>query len=448
MFKSLFQILKPAPHLPELTDAEKVNQEYKYWRIRIFYSMFFGYALYYFTRKSFTFAMPGLIQDLHFDKSQLGILGSVLSITYAISKFASGIMSDQSNSRYFMAFGLILTGICNILFGFSSSLMTFAIFWGLNGWFQAFGAVSCARFLTQWYSHNERGAWWSSWNVSHNIGAFLIPWIVGVCLYYFGWRYAMFVPGIVCIIGGVLLVNRLRDTPQSMGLPAIEKYRNDHGGSQGLTEDQEKELTTRGLLRSVLQNRYIWFLGIAYFFIHILRIGVNDWTALYLIEAKGYGRISANGCVSLFDVGGFFGNLAAGWASDRLFGARRSPVNALCAIGVLLVLPLLWFAPTGEAWIDSCAMFLIGFMVFGPQMLIGMVAVELCHKKAAATATGFVGTFAYMGAACAGYPLGLVIDGWGWDGFLWVLAGSAAISVAVLVPLWGLGERQKASAYA
>jgi len=92
--------------------------------------MFVGYIFYYFTRKSFTFAMPALMQDLGFDKSQLGILGSILSITYGLSKFLSGIMADRSNPRYFMAIGLILTGILNILFGLSSSLIFFCFFGG------------------------------------------------------------------------------------------------------------------------------------------------------------------------------------------------------------------------------------------------------------------------------------------------------------------------------
>jgi len=106
---SLLDIFKPTPYKEEITDEAVVKQRYKYWRLRIFYGMFVGYIFYYFTRKSFTFAMPALMQDLGFDKSQLGILGSILSITYGLSKFLSGIMADRSNPRYFMAIGLILT---------------------------------------------------------------------------------------------------------------------------------------------------------------------------------------------------------------------------------------------------------------------------------------------------------------------------------------------------
>lgn len=435
----ILALLQPAPHIPEIKDKEQVKRDYRYWRIRILYSMFIGYAFYYFTRKSFTFAMPGLIQDLGFDKSQLGILGSILSITYGISKFASGVIGDRVNPRYMMAIGLMMTGVCNICFGLSSSIFFFALFWGLNGWFQGFGWPPCARFLTQWYSHSERGAWWSTWNVSHNVGGFLIPWVAGVALQYFGWRYAMYIPGVLCILVGFFLINRLRDTPQSLGLPPIEKYRNDYVDKIE-AEGSGKPLTSKEILVTfVLKNPYIWLLAIAYFFVYAVRTGINDWTALFLVESKGYSSIGANGAVSLFEVGGFFGSLAAGWSSDRIFHAKRGPVNVLFSAAMLVFIGLFWFIPPGYPLLDSIFMFLIGFAIFGPQMLIGMAAAELSHKKAAASSTGFVGFFAYVGAAMAGYPLGTISQYLGWGGFYWALFICCIVSTLLLLPLWSVG---------
>lgn len=437
MFKYL-SFLNPDPHITPIKDPEEIKSEYKYWRIRILYSMFIGYAFYYFTRKSFTFAMPGLIQDLGFDKSQLGILGSILSVTYGVSKFASGMIGDQTNPRYMMAIGLMLTGVFNICFGLSSSIFFFALFWGLNGWFQGFGWPPCARFLTQWYSHSERGSWWSTWNVSHNVGGFLIPWVAGVALQYFGWRYAMYVPGVLCIFVGFFLINRLRDTPQSLGLPPIEKYRNDYIDKAEASGGKEELSTKKILVEYILKNPYIWLLAVAYFFVYAVRTGINDWTALFLVESKGYSSIGANGCVSLFEVGGFFGSLVAGWSSDRLFGAKRGPINVLFTIGSLLSIAVFWSIPHGYALLDSILMFAIGFTIFGPQMMIGLAAAELSHKKAAATSTGFVGFFAYIGAACAGYPLGSITQEWGWQGFFVALLFCCAIPIFLLVPLWSV----------
>ncbi len=433
-----FNFLKPAEHRDEIQDPHIVKKKYGYWRFRIFYAMFFGYVFYYFTRKSFTYAMPALMADLGFDKAQLGILGSVLYIAYGISKFASGVMSDQSNPRFFMAIGLIVTGITNIFFGLSSSIVFFAIFWGLNGWFQGWGWPPCARLLTHWYSQTERGTWWSIWSTSHNVGGFLIPIIVAFCAQHFGWRGAMLIPGCFCLCMGFFLINRLRDTPQSLGLPAIEKFRNDYSSTAQKKEGAEKELTTKQILFDyVLTNKWIWVLALASFFVYIVRMAVNDWSALYLIETKKYSMLKANCCASLFEIGGVFGMLVAGRLSDKLFGNRRGPMNVIFSIGMLLAVLAFRSAGHADVYMDGFLLFVMGFFLFGPQMLIGLAAAELSHKKAAGTASGFAGWFAYFGAAMAGYPLGKIAQDHGWPGYFVILMACCLLTVLLFLPMWG-----------
>lgn len=436
--------LRPAPHIKEIEDPAVIKKEYRYWRMRIFYSMFIGYIFYYFTRKSFTFAMPALMQDLGYDKAQLGILASILYITYGLSKFASGVMSDQSNPRFFMALGLMITGVATILFGFASSLLFFAIFWGLNGWFQGWGWPPCARLLTHWYSQSERGSWWSVWSTSHNVGGFLIPLVAGACAEYYGWRAAMFIPGTLCILMGLVLMNRLRDTPQSLGLPTIEKFRNDFPNEKQKTEKHEKELSTREILFDyVLTNKWLWLLAFASFFVYIVRMAIIDWSALYLIETKNYSMIKASACVSAVEIGGLFGMLLAGWLSDRVHSGRRGPMNVLFSIGMLIGLCFFWLSPNASGWMDSLMLFVIGFFLFGPQMLIGLAAAELSHKKAAGTASGFAGWFAYFGAAAAGYPLSKVAQDYGWSSYFMILCACGFITVLLFIPMWNAHAQSK-----
>ena len=444
---AFLDFFKPAPHLPEMQDAEEVKTKYNYWRLRTLYSILIGYALYYVTRKTFSALMPLMVSDLGFTKEKLGILVSVFSVTYGISKFCNGILSDRSNPRYFMAFGLMMTGIFNICFGLSSSVLFFALFWGMNGWFQGWGWPPAARFLTHWYSQSERGAWWSTFNISHNIGAFLAPAIIMALLYFnpSGWRIAMCIPGILCILGGLFLINRLRDTPQSLGLPTVEKFRNDYTGVK--YGEQEKELHWKEILFDyVIKNRFIWALAAAYFFVYIVRSGVTEWTVLFMTETKGYSTIGSNGFALLFEVGGLCGNLASGWTSDYLFKARRGPVITLFSLGLMATLTAYWCVPPNYPILDGMALFGLGFFVFGPQMLIGMFAAELSHKKAAGTATGFIGTFAYLGAASAGLPLAMIMQNVGWDGYFMALIGCCMVPALVLLPLWNVKENKTVKA--
>ncbi len=438
----LTRLLKPAPHAEAIQDPDQVKKQYKYWRFRIFYSMYVGYAFYYFTRKSFTFAMPSMMQELGFDKSELGILGSILSITYGISKFASGIFGDRSNPRYFMALGLILTALFNILFGLSSTIVFFAIFWGLNGWFQGMGWPPCARLLTHWYTQSERGTWWGIWSTAHSVGGALIPILATYCAQSYGWRYAMYVPGVLCLFAGLFLMNRLRDTPQSLGLPTIERFKNEEHGEKSV----ERELSIREILfKYVLKNKYVWILAISYFFVYVVRTAINDWTILFLVEHKGYSVLSAGMGVFWFEVGGFVGTIFAGWASDRIFKGRRAPMMIIFSAGVTLAVAAFWYVPAGNMMLDFMALFAIGCLIFGPQMLTGIAAAELSHKKAAATSSGFAGYFAYLGAAAAGYPLGKVAQDWGWHGFFIIVGICGILVLALLIPLWSVKANPQAA---
>ncbi len=435
---NVLSLFKPAPVISEIGDPELVKKNYKYWRIRTFYAMWLGYALFYFTRKSFTFAMPIMQSELGMGKFELGLLGSILYISYGASKFLSGILGDKSNPRYFMSIGLILTGLCNLLFGMSSFFGAFALFWGLNGWFQGWGWPGCAKLLTHWYSQSERGRWWSLWNTSHNIGGALIPILGAACAEYYGWRYAMYAPGLICILGGLFIMNRLRDTPQSLGLPPIEKFKNDYPNKTFF--NSEDSLSTKEILwKYVLCNKFIWLLAIANFLIYVIRTGINDWSMLYLIETKNYSTMEAGCCVCWFEIGGFFGSLAAGWASDLLFQGKRNPINVLYTTGIIfLIIAFKMMSHITWPLLDGMFIFLFGFFIFGPQMLIGMAAAELTHKSAAATANGFGGFFAYFGAAFAGILFGGLTKTWGWDSFFVTLSICAGLGLIILLPLWSV----------
>ncbi|MBP2701779.1 MFS transporter [Photobacterium lucens] len=413
--------------------SPETAQRYRYWRIHIMVSMYIGYAVFYLTRKNFSYAMPAIITDLGWDKADIGLMGTLFYLTYGISKFISGIVSDRSNPRYFMGLGLIATGIINILFGLSSSIVALSILWVLNAWFQGWGWPACSKLLTTWYSRSERGGWWSVWNTAHNLGGAMIPIIVGYTVLHYGWRYSFFIPGVIAVIVGGLLCWRLRDKPTSMGLPSIGHWRKDY--LEIAHENTGKGLSQKQILtRYVLSNKYIWLLGLSYILVYIVRTAINDWGNLYLTEQYGYSLITANSALSLFEIGGFLGSLVAGWGSDKIFSGNRGPMILLFSMGIFLSVAALWLMPIASFALQAVCLFAIGFFVFGPQMLIGMAAAECSHKDSVGAATGFVGLFAYMGAALAGYPLAIITQHFHWTGFFVVISVAAAAIGLLLLP--------------
>lgn len=414
-----------------MKNYENIDRTYRYWRLHIMIAMYVGYAGFYLTRKSFNYAVPALITDLGIDKNDIGMMATLFYITYGLSKFFSGLFSDRANPRHFMAWGLLITGVTNILFGLSSSIVMFTFLWIMNAWFQGWGWPACSKLLTAWYSRNERGLWWSIWNTAHNVGGALIPLIIGYVTLHYNWRYGFGIAGVITIIISLFLFLRLRNTPESMGLPSVGKWRNDP-----LELAQEKEgrhLSWRKILQQyVFLNKYIWLLALSYCLVYIVRTAINDWGNIYLTENYHYDLVSANSALSLFEIGGFVGSLAAGWGSDKLSSSNRGPMALLFAIGIFFSILALWLMSKENLILQGSVFFAIGFFVFGPQMLIGMAAAECAHKKTPGSATGFVGLFAYLGAAIAGYPLALVMEAFHWSGFFIVIS-AAAFGIALLL---------------
>jgi OPA family sugar phosphate sensor protein UhpC-like MFS transporter len=442
--QSLFTLLKSAPEKPEMQDPQEIDRSYKYWRWRVFYTIYVGYALYYFTRKSFSYLMPQISKELGFDKAALGWIGSMLALSYGLSKFVSGTISDKSNPRYFMAIGLIATGVINIIFGTSSVYWVFALCWALNGWFQGFGWPPCAKILSYWYSKNERGRWWAFWNTSHNFGGAIIPVVVAFIADHFGWRTAMYVPGVIAIISGFWIINRLRDTPRTLGLPIVEKYRNDHSDGSKNLEGKAKIPMKELLWKYIFTNKYIWILALSYFSIYVVRTALNEWTMFYLLEHKHYAlNEDAAKAILLFEMGGLGGSLMAGWISDRIFKGCRGQTNVFFITALLGVLSIFWFVPYDSMLLDYFLITLMGVFVFGPHMLIGIAAVELSHKEAAASSTGMIGWIGYLGAAAAGGPFGELISSLGWEGFFITVIGATVLTLVFLLPLFSVKNPPK-----
>ena len=73
----------------------------------------------------------------------------------------------------------------------------------------------------------------------------------------------------------------IRDTPQSCGLPSIEKW----SGCAGKNYDAKKSeevLSTAQIFRTVLSNKLLWYIAIANAFVYMVRYGCLDWAPTIL----------------------------------------------------------------------------------------------------------------------------------------------------------------------
>lgn len=434
----MLEFLKPKSAREILPDNQ-IDPTYKRLRFQVFLGIFIGYASYYLVRKNFSLIMPNLLEE-GYTKSQLGWVLSAISIAYGLSKFLMGNVSDRSNSRVFLTLGLILSAFTMILMGFipilTSSVTIMFIVLFLNGWFQGMGWPACGRTMVHWYSINERGTKMSIWNVAHNMGGGLIGplAILGVAI--FGdWHSALYFPAMVALGIAILVYFLMVDTPQSCGLPPIEKWRNDYPEKYD-PNTFEKELSGKDIFfKYVFPNRYLWYIAFANAFVYLIRYGVLDWAPTYLKEVRHFDLSESGWAYFLYEYAGIPGTLLAGWISDKVFGGRRAPTSILYMIFVTLAIVFYW--KSESLLIINISLIALGFLIYGPVMLIGVHALDLVPKKAAGTAAGLTGLFGYMGGALfANIAMGYIVQHYDWNAGFKVLIGASLISILLLTLTW------------
>lgn len=146
---------------------------FKYWQWRVIICSMISYAMFYFVRKNFSFAMPLLKEEFGITNASFGIILSIAGIIYGVSKFLNGILSDRTNPRWHLVIGLSVCVAVNFLFGFSDKLSTLITGYPLGlfadkfGWhpifllMAGFAVVGCIIVATLWnlkgdgYIHDE-----------------------------------------------------------------------------------------------------------------------------------------------------------------------------------------------------------------------------------------------------------------------------------------------------
>lgn len=432
----MFSFLKASPPAEQKVEASRVDAEYRKLRWQVFAGVFIGYAAYYLIRKNFSLAMPYLIDEYGFTKADLGTVGVALSLAYGFSKFIMGNVSDRSNPKYFITIGLLGSAIVSLVFGLVpgvlSSIPIMIILAALNGWFQGMGYPPGAKTMTNWFSTSERGVWWSWWNVSHNLGGGLIGPLAILGLSIFGvWQSLFYLPALIAIVLAFVMFYLMRDTPESQGLPPIDEYK-----GEKVVEKVESAHTLSSkdiFYKYILNNKFLWAIAIANVFVYFIRYGIIDWAPTYLKEVKHFSVDKQSWAYFLYEYAGIFGMLASGYLSDKVFKGHHAPPMLLFLAGVLIAIVVYWKNPAGNPLIDNICLVAIGFLIYGPVMMIGLQAADLVPRVATGTATGLTGLFGYLlGSASAGYVMGKLVDMFGWDGGFYALILSCFLAFAFI----------------
>ena len=472
----------------------QTNKSFKFWQWWTIIVSMVVYSIFYFVRKNFSIAMPGLTAEYGISNTSFGIIIAIGSLIYGLSRFINGFIVEKVSTKLFMAIGLLLCAAANFCFGFGVDLsyaitgvhegpqfinmliLVMGITIVLNQYFQGCGYPPCARMLPQWIAPNELSTKMSIWNTSHSIGSFIAVIICGMIMtgmgsdmsgspeiveriatnlagsikgwnnldaadqaarvmsyagHYGAWRMCFIIPAIVAVGAAILCLAALKDTPQSVGLPEIK-------GTETGKEKTEKipGAHKKFLAHMVFRNKWVWILSIANIFVYVLRMGVLDWGPKFLTEDRGMNIKSAAWSVALFELSAIVGTIFAGWASDHIFKGKSHRMCLFSMTGAVLFLAL--FALVDMPVVLSTVMLaLSGFCIYGPQALIGIGSANQATKEASATANGLAGIFGYAGSALSAILVGKIADLYGWHWVFVTFIAFGVVGAFIFASMWG-----------
>ena len=437
--RAVLKFFRKAPLLPprDIEDPD-VRRELNHRRWAVFMSITVGYGFYYVCRLSFSVAKKPMADAGVFDAAQLGIIGSALFFAYAFGKFANGVLADRVNIRRFMATGLFMSAGINVLLGSTTAFAAFLLLWGLNGWFQSFGAASSVVSITRWWGGHQRGTFYGMWASSHNVGeaitfvgtAFVITWL--------DWRWGFRVAGLSCVIISFLIYRFLFERPEAYALPRVVAPE---------PEEQAKLSMSRKQLQVFLRPA-VWILAVSSACFYVTRYAVNSWGIFFLEAEKGYTTIEASSIVAVNAIAGIFGTFFSGLISDWFYDGKRNLLALLFGIIYAVAAAVFFWGPQ-DALIDSVAMGFFG-VALGVLMVYlgGLMAVDICSKEVSGTVLGVVGVASYLGAGFQDIISGqliedskVMVDGvavYNFDAAIYLWVGAAVVSFVLATLVWNV----------
>ena len=409
---SFYRISKPSG---DKVAENQIGRTYKILCNKTFWGVTAAYSLFYLCRLSMGVVKKPLIDEGLFSAADLGVIASAFYFVYAIGKFVNGFLADYCNVRRYMATGLAISSVINLIMGIVglsegyasfppyTVYMIFVLLWGINGWVLSMGSPSGIVSLSRWFPQSRRGTFYSIFCSTPYIGEALSMVITGSIVAAFGWEYGFIASAFGGFLGVAIILVLVSDTPQSKGLPSIQE----------ISSEEIKpvdKLPTKEIQRFVLRHPAIWIIALSCAFINLTKYGIMEWGVLYLQGARNYSLEAASWIIGFSAVFAIVGTVGAGWLSDVVFkGDRVKP--ALISGFVSLAALALFLLVDGNKWVMAVFVSVFSLAVGVLYCIVsGLMAIDIVPRKATGAALGIVGISSYITIGFQNIVSGLLID--------------------------------------
>jgi sugar phosphate permease len=372
----------------------------------VFALLALGYLLVYFHRLSPAVVALEMMDDLQANAGLMGLLASAYFYPYALMQIPSGLLSDSWGPRKTITSFFVLAGIASVAFGMAPSVGWAIAARVLVGVGVAMLFVPTMKVLTCWFTTAEFTLAAGILMAVGGLGVLSAASPFAYLSTALGWRDSFAIIGVCTLVLAAAIWFLVRDTPQEMGLPAVN--------NGGTVEESGPAIGLWQGVKLVLGSWSFWPLFAWFFFtIGIFFSFSGLWGGPFLMHVYGLDKLQAGGILTMPAIALIFGSPAMAYISDRVLHSRKK-VMVISAFAVLALSVPPAFFPAGFSMAGLYVWcLLLGF--FGSAVVIvGFTAAkEMFPVKIAGTAVGLINIAPFLGGAVMQPVVGMILEAHG-----------------------------------
>jgi MFS family permease len=412
-----------------------VSQEHRPgYENRLLALLFLTFGCVFFDRLAITFLFPSISAELNLTNKHLGILSSVLGLTWAISGFLLPSWSDARGTRKPMLIGAVAVfSVTSALSGAVSGFMSLLLIRAVMGSAEGPVLPLAQALMAHASSDSRRGLNMGllQGSAAGLFGSILAPPIIVAVAEAMGWRAAFYV---TCIPGLILAFFIWRQVREPTVAPAPLTKTNTTGARQSVMR------TVRELLRyrNIIVCLAIGCVYLAWFLV------IVAFAPTFLVQEKGYSNTTMSFVMTSLGVAHVFWGFAVPWISDRI--GRKPAMIIFTAIAILAPLFLIHVDSPGLL----AGLLMLTYTGLGCfTIFMSTIPAETVPARYMATAIGMImGLGEVVGGFFAPIIAGYAADIYGLKAPFWIAAGGAVIALVLSFFLVETAPRKVAAAAA
>lgn len=390
----------------------------------VFVVAYVGYVCAYLVRNNFKLTSEALRLEHGWTLTQVGLVLTAFTITYGFGKFFMGMLVDGTSLRRTFSLALGVSAVLCIGIGFMSSLPMLFVTMLLLGLVQGALAPASMTMIANWYPNKTRGSGIAIWNTSQNAGGAGLPLMIAGLAAWTGpghVSYAFWVPGVLVLLISFLFWRIGGDRPEVEGLPSLDAI---YGAAGTPQSEHSAEASYWKVARAeVFTNKVVLILAAINAALYFLRFGILNWMPAFLGTEMGFTQAQYSMAFSALEWVAIPGSFFFAWLSVRLPN-RQSLVGC---IGLAVLAGLIIFYMGNRSYpLLLVTSGMMGMLVYGPQLIVNILTLNLVPLRVAGVAIGFVGLSGYLiGELCANLIMPIMAENFSWNVAITFLAATA-----------------------